>query len=229
MPIDSTLPTVPSNSIISPAEKSFENRRQDYFNFVNNNPVILEGIVNNPTNDKHFIEMVLNPKTEKELELVSSTFTLCSDIFKISIGDIEIDEDINLEESITVKLFVDLINAFKSNNLEAVNIIKQNLNSMTDPKEAARFMFDFFKTFSSDPDGVVYYIAKKSGFDTDSIRDMALFELYLDKAKTITNANRVEKIDYDTIDIEHDERINTTIALSREFHSLCEKEKNKSL
>ena len=209
--------------------KSFENRKQDYFNFVNSNPVILEGIINNPTNDKRFVEMVLNPKTEKELELVSSTFTLCSDIFKISIGEIELDGDINLDESITVRLFVDLINAFKSNDLETTNVIKQKLDSVSDPKEAARFMFDFFKTFSSDPDGVVNFIAKKCGFDTDSIRDMALFELYLDKAKTITNANRVEKIDYDTIDIEHDERINTTIALSREFHSLCEKEKNKSL
>ena len=206
--------------------KNFEDRKKDYFKKLNENSEIVESIVRDPSSDQRFVEIIINPQTERELEIADSSITFFSDMLGLAFRKTS-SEDINYEDNKYVIIVSDLINAIKAKDEIKVKEISDYLDSISDPIEVARYSFDFCNGFGSNPEDCYEYIAQKTGFDTSDFRESTLYNFYWNKAQEITKKERYAKIDYANTDIETDEQINTSIRVMKEFHRLYENEMNK--
>ena len=206
--------------------KNFEDRKKDYLKKINENSEIVESIVNNPSSNQRMIEIILNPQTEKELEIADSVITYFSDLFNIAYRKIK-SGNVNFEDNSYITIVSNLIIAIKNKNEEKVKEINDYLDGLTDPALAARFIFDFYSGFCGDPEGCYEYVAQKAGFDISDFRQRELYNLYWNKIQEVTKKERKENIDFSSDDLEKNEQVDATIRVMKEFHRLYENEINK--
>lgn len=198
--------------------KDFNERKKEYLNKLRENPSILDKFTDKITVDKGetlvLMEMLLNPNNDEELKIADMIVTLFIDIFDLKerslAGDVK---KIPLEENAGINYYVDIINKLKSkkeiNPLETIN-----------PENTAEIIYGFITSIFSNLNETICYIAEKVGFNLEDKIESKLFELYIDKAKSLfKESNRFASPINEKVDIED------SFAFCKKFHELCEEGK----
>ena len=197
--------------------ENFEERKIQYFKRLNDNPFILLNLYRN--NEEAKINIILDPKTERELLIAESIITFTSDTIDImeNLDSINVSRE-ELDNSITINLFVNIIYALKENDKDEINRIKEYLSKNIDPDYAARLMFDFLVVFSSNIEEGINEIARRTGYSPYDEE----FNNYLSKANEITSSNNNTNFDF-----ENEEIIDATIQMINKFHELYQSKQNE--
>lgn len=191
--------------------ENFNERKKAYIEKARSNPEIIEMIASNNGNvtmSDEMLELVIDPKNEKELTLAENILTTASDLSTLVINiALENVKSIPIKENSGLKVYADLINVVKENG--DINKLKPNM------KENARLLYEILVGTISEPEESMQYIAELSGFDLDNAFDKAKFNLCINKINKEGNTNIKFPKDYT------DEEINEFLEFSAEFHKLC--------
>jgi len=201
--------------------ETFEDRKRNYLNGLNEHIDILVSLVNKEHNK--MTEIILDPKNDGELMVANATIQMIIDMKEL-VENIEdgMVKPIDMKSSYVVNLFIRIIKALMSRNQEEVNNCYLELKD-TNIKDAAKLIYEMMVVFVVDPDKTIEYIANESGFNIDNEVDAARFQLYLQKANEITNKKKA--IDTENIDANDEMQINEYVAFTNELHKLCEEGK----
>jgi len=99
--------------------ESFEQRRNKYFDKLKSNLEVVEKLTEDEnSNNKKIVEILLMPTTEKELEFANLCFDFILNVISlVECMDSQEEKDVDLSNSMTIKLFIDVINALKNENI----------------------------------------------------------------------------------------------------------------
>ncbi len=203
--------------------ESFEERRNEYFKKLRNNNELLLKLSENKTNDPKSMEVLLMPKTERELEVAEAMITFMNDaidLFNNAIyGNVE---RIDLENSLALNCISEIILSLKNNDNKKLDSIKNYLDREISSKDEARLLYEFISAFSMDCEAAIDFLARKTGFDMNDTLSIIQFQMYLEKAKEFTNNNSAQ-IKLSDVDIETSEEVTKALDFINEFHNCCEK------
>lgn len=206
----------------------FEERREEYFNNLRSNPLLLVKLFEKEENkNSKIMEIMIRPKTEGELNLAESVWVLMSDF--ITLTEDAMNNRIKKVEpgdSVAVNTLIELVNSFKTNDDEKVEEIKLWLSNISDPKEIAKIIYDLMAGFMGDPSGTFDYITSKCDVNDNDKLSLLQFQLYLGKANDVLNDKTNNTVDLSTIDINNLDKVTQVIQISEEFHRLCEEGKS---
>ena len=208
--------------------EEFEKQKKEYLERVNANEDMLNKMkekINTSCNDaEEKIELITNPKNEKELVIAEALFTILEDILLLAdrVNYKEVKE-IPLDESKGAKA---LVNAMKAimNNEENVVVFDSTLP----PVELAEQMYQVFVSMSFG-DELSDYLAKELNIDTDSLEDLEKYmAAWLKLIETLRNSkNKASDPICMTIENCTDKEIEDLIAFKNKFHELCENGKKE--
>jgi hypothetical protein len=202
-------------------EKDFETRKKEYIDKLRENTDILNSI---KESDKETVDILVFTKNERQLLLAEHMFTLIKDMFEL-VEDSSFDFDgdkIDLDSSMIINLFVELILAFKNNDTSKIEEIKTRLKTLN-MKDAAKMTYETIVIFTNSSDEALETIADKCGFDLEDELSIISFQHLFEKANEITKSND-SNLDSQNIQIS-DDNVEQFIEYSSEFHALCEEGK----
>lgn len=197
----------------------FNERKEEYFKKLREDVDIISSLMQSEGNIKTK-QILLNPETPQELEMAEATYKTISDLknllFDIMNGDVK---PLDVNNCFVVDYFARLIKALVDGNQDEVNRCYLELSEMG-VKEAAKLVYEMMVVFASNPEEVIDYIINKSGFNDADELQMLQFQLYLEKAKEITNSRKA--MDINNVDVDDEKQVKEYIDFSDEFHRLCE-------
>ena len=197
----------------------FNERKEEYFKKLREDVDIISSLMQSEGNIKTK-QIILNPQTPQELEMAEATYKTISDLknllFDIMNGDVK---PLDVNNCFVVDYFARLIKALVDCNQDEVNRCYLELSDMG-VKEAAKLVYEMMVVFASNPEEAIDYIINKSGFNDADELQMLQFQLYLEKAKEITNSRKA--MDINNVDVDDEKQVKEYIDFSDEFHRLCE-------
>ena len=204
---------------------NFEEKKQKYFDLLNNNLDLLNNLIEHNKHKKS-LKILLDPQTDKELLLAEKIFLFFKDAFDLVNNSLNGNvNEIDLKNSITINMYINIIKLLKNNNLEELEKIKKYLNYDINSSDAARIIYEYIILFITNTNDVINYIASESGFNLNEDKSSDEFNYYFNEAGNITKV--FNDIDLDSIDINTDKRLDKILLYLDEFHDLC-KEDNYS-
>ena len=206
--------------------EDFNQRKEKYLQELNSDIRIIN-LITNFYNNTQFLNIILMPQTEKELDFASKLYTFGSQIIDIFFGNYQTKYDFDVNESITIELHVKLIKAFMDSNIEIIKEVESYLDNLYNIKEQVKVIYDFLITYKSGYDSVIKLIAQKCGFDINNVEQKVQFSILLKKAQKIINKNRTPNISFSDINGENVD-INNLINFFEEFNSLYAQGKTRS-
>ena len=198
--------------------ENFNERLEHYYNKLRENPDLVNNIIKN-SKDQQSLNILLGPRTDRELLLAESTFRLMEDMLSLTekayFGEVKY---IDVKNSRIANIYINIINALKSNNLLEVERMKKHLIEDFDVKETASLIYELLVIFSQDADDFISVIMERCGFDDND--DLSDFKFYLSEANKITNADN--RVDLDRLEPNDDKKFHAVLDFSNEFHKLYE-------
>jgi len=199
--------------------ESFEQRRNEYFDKLKSNLEVVEKLTEDEnSNNKKIVEILLMPTTEKELEFANLCFDFILNVISlVECMDSQEEKDVDLSNSMTIKLFIDVINALKNENISKIEDYKSGIDGIENPEVGAQLYYDSLVIHTSK-----YYndamdkIITETGFDPNDKLSLLQFEIYLNKACEITKQNENKNFD-----IENQTQFEYFIGFFKKFHELC--------
>ena len=197
--------------------KSFEYELSKYKERLNDNIDIIRKIVL-LNNDPKRVELLLNPKDERELFIADKELNILLNIYSLIYASID-NSVIKSEDSKTEELFVNIINAYKKGDKELLESIKNKEILSLDMKSASKLVFDLICDVYSDQDQFIFDLAAKCGFDLNYELEALDFQNYLNMSKEVTDAKKIFPDNYEDAT---DEDINNLDEFDKYFQKLCE-------
>ena len=206
--------------------KDFKQRQEEYLTKIKNNPDIINKIIIDKDTEegKRSIEVIFNPKNEKELFVAEAMFSMTTNILdlfeKIRNGEIE---TIPNNENTGLRLYIEVIDALKNNEKEYAEYLVKS----TSPKEIARMLYETIIAFTTDdPYDCIKYIANESGFDCKTEYEIIDFYDYYEQAKELIDKNGNLSKDLEDCTTEDFELVDEVV---NEFSRLCKKERHNKI
>ncbi len=200
----------------------FEIKRKEYLKKITTNARLFSLMAFRYKNNPKLIAMIISPENESELELGNNLYKFCEEISDISFGDYKDNTEYDYSNSINLKLYIELINAFRKKQTTIVKKIYKSLNELS-PKKAAKYTYDFYMLFANHPLAIMEYIAERCGFNTLNQKEEERFNMYFDKAHKIINKNRdsyLDLVDEIEVLIPNNKDIALLNEYYNEFHNL---------
>lgn len=192
--------------------KSFEERRNDYYNRLRKYSKMIMELTKNKKNEK-LVETLLNPQNEKELEFGNYYIMYIEDSISISVNaacDNVIE--INPEDSIYVEYLSDIIKAVYNNaSIEEMKEIN-NKYMENDWKLLTEVLYQMLVLTITNPEGLAEAIYKKCGFNFDDELEVMKFKILMNKAS--------EQLQPSIFPVT-EEKINEFISFVRHYHEFC--------
>ena len=196
----------------------FEARKKEYLDELRSKIYLLDRInfKDNPELEQKGMELLLDPKTDKDLQAASIVFKLLYDTADLEDrsynGNVK---EIPLTENIGVNLLVEIINALKKDENTAPIFEKTR-------KNAAKALYGISVAYMNGLADTIEYIAQKCGYNIYDRLDLMQLKLYLDKA---INLAKAEDPTTSHINILQVEKLDDLYNFYNEFHQLCEEGK----
>jgi len=165
-------------------------------------------------------EVLLDPKDINELVFAESYLQMIKDCQDLVINTCTDNvKPIDLDNSVLVNYFVNLISSISSGNQEDIDRCEEELKHMN-AENSAHMLYEIIVLLTNSDMSYAKHIASKSGFNMNNLLDALRFELYLQKASNIINSKDIMNVD--TSSRESVEEFKRFID---EFHKLCEENK----
>ena len=143
----------------------FETRKKNYEKMLTENSELVLNICSN-TKDSKLLEIILDPKNEQDLDYAESAVMIFIDLMRLIQGVVDEQvKEIDVEDSISLKLYIDIINAQKNNDQEKIEEIKEHLKCNMDIKETAILTYEMMTVLAQNPEESMEYIIDNCGFE----------------------------------------------------------------
>ena len=157
-------------------------------------------------------KIILDPKNEKELILAESTLTL---------GEILNDllwnpEEINIEGCMIIQIYIQLMNALKEEDQNAISRIKNYLNHI-DPENSAKIIYELISIVNYDPYEILDYIQSQTGFTDESYYD---FVSLLNYSITLVSQESTTQLNYKKMTPDNPEEVAYFLQFSDSFQKI---------
>lgn len=200
--------------------KTFDERKKEYLDTLRDNIYLLDRInfKDNPELEEKGMKLLLDPKTDKDLQAASIILKFLYDITDLEdrtySGKVK---EIPLTENVGVNLLVDIVNALKNGEDTKPLFEKSRKNS-------AKVLYGMAIAYMNDVAYTIEYIAQKCGYNIFDKLELMQFKLYLENAVNLTKAEDPTTSHINILNVENVEDINRFYT---EFHQLCEEGKIK--
>lgn len=204
----------------------FEKRKQEYLERINSNEEILNEM------KEHFrksfkdaedrIELIVNPKNEKELLLAEPLYTFFVDMLLLTkrIDNEEVIE-IPFEESEGVQILTNSIRAIMNGD-EDITIFDSTLP----PKVLAKHIYEVFVSMA-DSDGLSNYIMEKLEINPRSLKELVSYlNAWLKFTEILQKFKSNDPLSTDILNYT-EEDLNRINEFTDAFHELCENGKKE--
>lgn len=192
--------------------KSFGERRKDYFQRLRKYSEAIMKLSTDKKNEK-LVEVLLMPKTEKELEFCNYYIMYIEDTIKISIHALHDNiEEVNPDNNEYMNYLVSLINAVQNN--ASVDDIKKLLEPYmkNNKKLFAKVIYQMLVLTYSNPEGLTESLYKKCNIDfNDEFQAMQL---------TVLMNRASAKLQPEIISVTEEE-LDDFILFTKHFHNFC--------
>ena len=206
--------------------KSFEEKRENYFNEMKNDFDFFMSVMSNKGNqNQDAMKILFTPKNEQELEIATTLYMYISDEIKVTKKLFEeSSKDRNEwkpEESPFTQLYEILIKGLSKDGTIDKNIIDPVCNYRG--KESAVLLYDMITVFLVHPSETFEYLAKKCVIDLEDELSVSQFNLYSDRIKEYIDTNSESPV----TSINDETAFKHFKIFAEEFHKLCSQDKEK--
>ena len=199
----------------------FETRKKNYEKMLTENSELVLNICSN-TKDSKLLEIILDPKNEQDLDYAESAVMIFIDLMRLIQGVVDEQvKEIDVEDSISLKLYIDIINAQKNNDQEKIEEIKEHLKCNMDIKETAILTYEMMTVLAQNPEESMEYIIDNCGFDVDNSLDLARFQLHMTKAGETINSC-LNGFDAKSFNPNDESQVKALVEYANAFHALVE-------
>lgn len=204
--------------------KSFEEKREKYFNEMENDFDFFMSIMSNRDNrNQDIMKLLFTQNNEQELEIAQTLYSYISDSIKVTKKAFEESyknsREWNPEESPFTKLYEILIKGLIKDGTIDENII--GLVCDYRGKESAVLLYDMINVFLCHSSETFEYLAEKCGIDLEDEFSLIQFKLYFDRVKEYIDI----KSESPVIAINDETKFKRFKSFVEEFHKLCNQDK----
>jgi len=193
----------------------FEKEKKEYLTELKKHADTLDKMKNdNDGSEKgqKTIELIENPKDEKEIMVAEMFLSLVEDSYSIldRLFDDKLEE-IPLENNYGIAFIIRTTNLLKEG--------KQISEPKIAPKEAAKIAYSLTVGFLTNMDEIIEYIGEKTGFDLDDEDDLERFNKVFEESKKIADSTNAAKKNLEDCTMED---LLEAKEFAKEYHKIVE-------
>ena len=162
---------------------SFEERKKLYLNNINEHPDYKKQILENEKNSYKGKVIIIDPRTEKELEFAESFFEMYLIIKELF--HCHYIEQKNYESMELVNLFSEFIIALKNRNEKRVEDMKKMIELYLSIEFISKLYYQFMELKIIDMEGFMSYLCEKCGFDANDELSISQFLVYYEYVEKV--------------------------------------------
>ena len=169
--------------------EDFNERKKAYLDKLRNNEELLAAIINSrEKNTPEAMAMLLDPQDDMQLSLADGFATVLGDTINMMTGYDYPEEEDNYDDIFLLNIFKRVINALRSNDKEALEAIKEEVQTKTSPEVLGEMSYYLIKLFVFSAEEVLEYLFEQCHFDFDDPLEIAQFQIYFEKANQTINS-----------------------------------------